>query len=280
MPKILRAITTNAGVVAYYRRRLDAEIKAMHKACMRYVFAAYTAERFPELAQDAASFRRDVFAEFKAAMAQWLKRWNWLASWLAPRAVGKVNGTTTQSMAEAFKAAGYTVKFDKTRFLTDAAQAAIRDNVELITSIPEQYLARIEQIVLEGVSRGNDLAYMTEEIRHTYEVAAMHEASQEARDALRKAQRRAKWIARDQLDKACQAIQRERDKQLGITEGIWVHLPGQFTSRKTHIAMDGKRFKLDGPDAGLFDSDLGRNVVPGEAILCRCTYRRILPDLG
>ena len=70
------------------------------------------------------------------------------------------------------------------------------------------------------------------------------------------------------------ALKREVREELGITEGIWVHVPGRYTSRKTHMAMNGKRFKLS---EGLYDSDVGKKVVPGECPFCRCVYRSVLP---
>ena len=66
------------------------------------------------------------------------------------------------------------------------------------------------------MSMGKDLGYVTESLGDRYAIT----------------RRRAAFIARDQMDKASMAIQRARDEKLGIEEGIWVHLPGQKTSRK------------------------------------------------
>lgn len=85
---------------------------------------------------------------------------------------------------------------------------------------------------------------------------------------------RAARVALDQSVKVSQAIQRENAKALGITEAIWVHVPGQYSSRPTHIAMNGKRFELS---AGLWDEDVGMMVVPGQLPYCRCSLRTVLP---
>lgn len=262
MPKLLRAIRPNAGVQAYYRRRLLKELEAMQRSIAYWLEAAYKA-RESEIVED-ASPTNSILARFKALQRRWLRRWNWLASWLSERVINRTESTTTVSMTEAFKAAGFTVKLDKGRYLNNVTQALIAENVNLIKSIPRQYLTEVEGIVTRGISMGKDLSYITEELDRRYAIT----------------RRRAAFIARDQLDKATQSINRAHDERLGITEGIWVHLPGQKTSRKTHEAMDGKRFRLRGPDAGLYDSDVKRRVLTGELPGCRCVYRAVLPELG
>ena len=211
-----------------------------------------------------ASPTMSLLERFREVSRRWLKRWNRLAGWLAERAVGKAKDTTDVSLKDAFKAAGFTVKFQPSRELNTVSRALIAENVNLIKNkMVRPYLADVEGIVLRGVSMGRNLKYIREELDKRYDITT----------------KRANLIARDQLDKATQAIQRTRDKEIGITEGIWVHMPGQKTSRETHIAMNGKQFKLEGDDKGLYDSDVGRNVLPAECPACRCVYRAILPDL-
>lgn len=260
MPKLLRAIQPNAGIRAYYRRRLRREIEAMQRSVAYWLEAAYR-ERESEIVGD-ASPTNSILSRFKSLQRRWLRRWNWLASWLPERVIDRTESTTTVSMAEAFKAAGFTVKMDNTRVMNAVRQGLIAENVALIKSIPQQYLSDVEGIVTRGITMGKDLHYVTTELRDRYD----------------KTQRRAAFIARDQMDKASMSIQKARDEQLGITEGIWVHLPGQKTSRATHTAMNGKRFPLNGPNAGLYDSAVKKNVMPAELPGCRCVYRRVLPD--
>lgn len=262
MPKILRAIHPNAGVRAWYRKRIFKELEQMQRSIAYWLEAAYR-RREDEIVGD-ASPARDLMAVFRSNMRRWMRRWDALADWLGRRVVEKVDASATIAMKEAFKAAGFTVKFDGSRRLNSVTQALIAENVSLIKSIPQQYLTDVEGIITRGVSMGRDLSYVTEELKKRYDIT----------------RRRAAFIARDQMDKATQAVQRARDEDLGITEAVWVHLPGQKSSRETHIAMHGKRFKLSGPDAGLYDSAMGYNVLPAELPNCRCVYRRILPEFG
>jgi len=262
MAKISRAIKTNAGITAYYRKRLLKELDEMQRSVAYWLEAAYK-RRESEIVGD-ASPARDLLAVFKSDMARWLKRWNWLSNWLARRVIDRIDTATIVAMRESFKAAGFSVKFDRSRLLNSVTEAYVSWNVGLIRKIGRQYLEDVRGIVMEGVGMGRDLHYITEQLHSRYEIT----------------RKRAAFIARDQTDKASQAIQRTHDEKIGITEGIWVHLPGMKTSRETHIAMNGKRFILSGADAGLYDSDVGRKVLPAELPGCRCTYRRVLPEFG
>ncbi|WP_304679743.1 hypothetical protein [uncultured Desulfovibrio sp.] len=54
-------------------------------------------------------------------------------------------------------------------------------------------------------------------------------------------------------------------------------MPGKYTSRATHRAMHGKPFLLS---EGLYDSAVGRKVLPGELVACQCEYRAFVPEFG
>ena len=72
-----------------------------------------------------------------------------------------------------------------------------------------------------------------------------------------------------------QAIQRLNMIDLGFTEATWIHVPGEFTSRETHIKFNQEKFDLN---VGLYDEDVHRNVFPGELWWCRCVMRGIIPS--
>ena len=251
-PQTIRSVSANAGVIAWYKRRLRKELAEMHHSVCYWLEAVYKA-RESEIVGD-ASPTVSLLERFREVSRRWLRRWNLLAGWLAKSAIGKAKSTTDVSLKNAFRAAGFTVKFQASRELNTVSRALIAENVNLIKKIPQQYLSDVEGIVLRGVSMGRNLKYIREELDKRYDITT----------------KRANLIARDQLDKATQAIQRTRDKEIGITEGIWVHMPGQKTSRETHIAMNGKQFKLEGDDKGLFDPDprVARKVLPGELVAC------------
>lgn len=72
-----------------------------------------------------------------------------------------------------------------------------------------------------------------------------------------------------------QAIQRLNMIDLGFERATWIHVPGEFTSRETHIKFNNEVFDLN---VGLYDEDVHRNVFPGELWWCRCVMRGIIPS--
>lgn len=87
---------------------------------------------------------------------------------------------------------------------------------------------------------------------------------------------RAKRVALDQSIKVSQGIQRGNAEALGITHAVWVHVPGRYSSRQTHIEMDGQRFDLS---QGLYDRDVGACTTPGMLPFCRCVFRLDITDI-
>lgn len=71
-----------------------------------------------------------------------------------------------------------------------------------------------------------------------------------------------------------QAIQRQNMLDLGFKSAKWIHVPGEFTSRKTHKNFNGQTFDLT---EGLFDTEVQRNVFPCELWYCRCVMKGIIP---
>jgi len=143
------------------------------------------------------------------------------------------------------------VKYDqKTTNLLNAKRALISENVNLITNIPEDFgVDKITQIILNGMQRGKDYKYVSEELVKSGKFA----------------KKRAERIARDQLFKATGVLNRERQLQLGITKNIWKHSHGDKVPRQSHLAADGKEYDIT---KGCYID--GEYIIPGEKINCTC----------
>lgn len=133
----------------------------------------------------------------------------------------------------------------------------IASNVALIKTIPERYFGEVEWLVQESVRRGRDLKALSDELEGRYNLT----------------RRRAAMIARDQNDKATEALHRARMLEMGITKAVWMHTSAGKTYRKSHIAMNGKEFDLR---EGLYDPEVKRKIFPGELINCKCTCRPVI----
>lgn len=242
-PTDLRAIHPNAGIEAWYRRKMDAEIKAMQDSITYWLTANY---RKTGLAQDdsPAVVMREAM---KKLTKHWHKVFDNLATGMAKRLAEKVMGHSDRMLDADLKGAGFAVPFKMTKPMNDAFQATVGENVNLIKSIASEHLSDVEGIVMRSVARGRDLGAMAKDLQHRFGVT----------------KRRAALIARDQNNKATSVMQAARQKDIGITEGIWKHSHAGKQPRPSHLKADGKKFDLS---KGMYLD--GEWVMPGQAINC------------
>ena len=263
MAKLLRTMRPNKGLQAEYSRKLRSLVRDMCRSTEYWLCAAYR-KRENRIVQDADPTQVPAkFLNWAVRRLQkfWLRKFSETAEKMARWFVGK-NVTLSDSLYRgALKAAGLTVRMKPSRVKNDIVSALIAENVSLIKSIPSQFFQEVEGLIQRSVIAGRDVAGLKEDLQHRFDVT----------------ENRAKLIARDQNNKAFQAIKRVEAQNLGITEAIWVHVPGTKSSRQTHMRFNGKRFKLS---EGLYDSDVHRNVLPGELVACNCTQRLIIPEFG
>ena len=150
----------------------------------------------------------------------------------------------------------------------------VRENAQLIRSIPEQALDRVEGLTNRAVRSGRSVTDVAKDIRKEFGVT----------------RRRARVIARDQIASLNANITRERQREVGIEEYEWAtaddeRVRGDPSGRypdamPRHDVMNGKICRWDDPtvyrergsDKWLQRSSLGGpSAHPGEPILCRCT---------
>ncbi|TAL90941.1 MAG: phage head morphogenesis protein [Candidimonas sp.] len=226
----------------------------MHKSLVFWLKASYRANS-PEMAQDASPAM-----ELRKAMRKMARRWQHrfdqaapeLADYFATNAVDRADG----ALKSILKRSGFSVEFKMTAEANDVMQATIGEQVGLIKSIASEHLTQVEGLVMRSVSAGRDLHSLAESLEKSYGVT----------------KRRAALIARDQNNKATASINRVRQEALGIDEAEWMHSRGGAHPRPSHVAANGKRYKVK--EGMLID---GEYIRPGEKINCRCISRSIIP---
>ena len=256
---VLRAARPNVGLQYAYRRRLDDLVRAMNDSVTYWLRAAFKSDP-PKMAADALP-AKELQAAMRRLGGQWERNFDEaapkLAEWFG-RAASKRSDAALRAI---LKKGGISVEFRQTAASRDILQATINANVSLIKSIPEQYLTQVEGMVMRSVQTGRDLGQLTKEIEEQYGVT----------------RRRAAFIARDQNNKCTSAVQKARQLELGLDEGIWMHSGGGKHPRPKHVAADGTRFKLS---KGMKIGDKGQWVMPGEEPNCRCVWRAVVPGFG
>lgn len=261
-PRRLRALHPNVGIQATYKRKIEELIRAMNADVQATIAAAFTRNE-PKMT---VALAQDVMptATLEMAMAalkhRWLGEFDRTAPRLAAYFATAVQERTDASLRRILDAGGFSVRFRMTPAAQDILQSTIAANVALIKSIPEQYLTQVEGMVMRSVQTGRDLAQLTDDIQGQFGVT----------------RRRAALIARDQNNKATSAINRERQLEVGITKGIWMHSHGGKEPRPKHVAAHGTEFDVR---QGLPVGDKGDWVMPGEEINCKCVWKPVIPGL-
>lgn len=187
-------------------------------------------------------------------------KWSRIFAQKAPRiadnVISDVDKNVKTQLKEALKKAPeplykeLTVNFSKeSKAALLQKDALIRDNVNLITNIPDEMQKNIHRIVMEGMSRGRDLSYVEQELQKTTSFS----------------ERRIKLVARDQLTKATGVIAVQRQSNLGIKFNKWRHSHGDKVPRQSHLAADGKIYPIN--EGCPID---GEKIYPGEKINCTC----------
>ncbi len=255
---VLKPVLPSAAIRSWYRVRLRRLIREMARSMLLHIRSAYR-EHDPQIGF--ASDESPVLA-LERAMKKWGTRW---VEKLDTASVDIAKAFATMSrkdfdmrFARELRRAGFTVKFQASRGMTEAYRAVIHENVNLIKSIPQQFLKDVQTSVWQAVMKGGDMNELSRSIKHNYGVSW----------------RRASFIAEDQCAKARALMENVRRQEIGVTEAIWRHSGAGKVPRPTHVAMSGKRFELA---KGMYDSAVQKFVIPGELPRCRCTSSPVIP---
>lgn len=260
-------IPASVGIQNEYARSIRRLIKQMEKAALKFVLEKYKLFRESEMVTNDAPVDFDnrrlqqLIDAIKARFGRYISEWEAEEmDAIASKFIGKIDKQTKAGLIANLKKAGIVIDFHISALHQPLLEEMVASNVNLIKSIAPKYFDKLTNVVIDSALKGRDMASIFKHIKDLNTVT----------------ERRAKLIAIDQTNKATQALNVMQTKDIGIKKGIWIHIPGEKSSRKTHIAMNGKTFDLD---EGLYDEDVGRNVLPGELPYCRCDFRPDITEL-
>ncbi len=242
--RALRPVRPSHKSEAQYRAKLLSLVAVLQKQAI--------AELGPVLKQLEPGYAHDddwgaklkgVFTRL-AAMSANVSTWAiGQANAVASMVLGDVDTRLTASIKQSLKV-DITGMLGREGSIRDAMGVAVKANIELITSIPEQYLEKVEQAVVEAMADGLRHEEIIDEIER---IGGVTES-------------RAKLIARDQIGKLNSDFNRIRQTDLGIDEYTW-STSGDERVRDEHADLDGKTFRWNDPPP---------EGHPGEPIQCRC----------
>lgn len=139
---------------------------------------------------------------------------------------------------------------------SEMLETAIERNVALIQSITEKNVDNLEASVLSALEAGSDFDIIVQEVQKQSQ----------------KGEAYAEFVARDQLNKAYSAVNKERQESSGFDKYRWQATTGDWDNvRDSHKEAHGERGK-PGKIYSWSDPPLvgGRTLHPGEDYQCRC----------
>ena len=295
-PKTARAVEANAGIQKAFAKKLAKLNAEFMKAVAADIFIHMADEG--ALAQDWSlsnpthpvdkrrlrslrsavlrafkrnpeAFKADVDTYVQKNIGRWVSEVTRSAEKLATWLARNVASDVTNAQQKAYEAAGispdvfkkkWTIPNVRQHISPTAAKRIpdiVKESTELITKMSVRNVSRLQDVIVDGLAHGQSV----DRVQRT--LAAMNGFDKD----------RAHRVAIDQTNKITQGILRANDEELGVTEGVWIHMPGQYTSRESHKAMHGKKFDLS---KGIYDPEVGRYVRPSSEPFCRCIYRPII----
>lgn len=238
----------NVGYEVWYRREMNRLIRRMNKDVISEIENLYN----DTFAKDAPL---SVAQQMKQLRAKWYKEFEKRGREAARRIATKVHNRTRKQIVDKLKETGINIQPQYTIKEKSVMAVMVLHNVKLIKSIPQKYLLSVQRIVTRAWFSGGDMQYIIDRIKKKID------------KSYKNAERRAYLIAKDQMNKITQQWARYDAMAYGATAGVWIHVPGEFTSRETHIHMNGQKFDLQ---TGLFDPDVNKNVLPADLPFCWC----------
>ena len=124
--KTLRPTRPNVGFAAWYRRKLESEIEAMHTSLVWWIGAQYRAGEF---AMDRLTPLDRLQREIKRLRGHWQQHFDNLGNRLARTFARKVLGYCDYNAKTAFKDTGMTVKMVMTPSMRQAYEGVIGEQV-------------------------------------------------------------------------------------------------------------------------------------------------------
>lgn len=115
-----------------------------------------------------------------------------------------------------------------TKALRAISEARVAESVRLIKDLPEEYLARLERLIYEGLDRGVPYSELAGDLEAELDIA----------------KNRARKIAVDQINRTYSAVTRDRYNEIGVKHAIWVTA---LDDRVCPICLplDGRRFTVE-----------------------------------
>ena len=249
-----KPLANPAGVADRYAKALKKLTDKMVKEVEREITRLYKSPEAKAYFTTDASIASQARILVNALTAKFDDMFGRAAQIIASRMVNESDKASKTALSSSMKdLSGMTINTNiNSADLRETIKASIAANVQLIKSIPSEYLTKVGGAVMRSVTSGQGMAELMPQIKKYGDMT----------------DRRAKNIALDQSRKAYNSINADRMKKVGIGKFKWVHSGGGLHPRKDHQEMSGNIYSFD--DLPVIDQRTGERGLPGQAPNCGC----------
>lgn len=258
--------TTQSRYVSDMQKLMDSVIAETEKA-VGDLFKSETSKEF--FAQD-ASMASQARMKMNKLVSQVMKSVSLKAKLMADRMVTSVDKDSKRTLHHSLKelSGGLSIKTNIAGGdIGEAFTASVNANVDLIKTIPGNYLEQVKGSVNRAIQNGGGL----DDIMPTINKFLTAEA--------KKVKNKAKNTALDQTRKAYNSLNAARMTKVGVKKFEWVASGGGQSPRPHHHAsfpngLNGGIYSLD--ELPVIDPKTGERGLPGTAINCKCVMRPVI----
>lgn len=249
--KVLKPVKPSASDIVTYRKQLYAILDYYYEQVQTKIYPLL--KTIPVKGVLDAN-KQDVLAELMTIQLT-VNQLDYQAYSIALKTINTVAAHNAEKMKASFNAA---FGVDLPGIINNEGLQPIIDrmtteNVNLIKSIPKQYLGRVEKSIKAGILNNEQAEDLTKTLSNDYDIS----------------QRRAKFIARDQISKINAAISQKRQQNLGIEKYVWSTSMDDRV-RETHQEAEGNIYSYDSPP------EVTDYNNPGEDYGCRCVASPVI----
>src|SRR5208337_782773 len=221
-------LSYNASQQAKYKAALERLVRQMVEQTERQItklFESETATNFYDVDMTVAmddNLASQARILTNALSRKFEKLFGRSAPNISERMVKGAAAASKSSLHSSFKklSGGLSIKTDLiTPGLKTILKASVSENVELISSIAEEYLSSVKKSVMRSITTGGGLRTLIPALEKYKGIT----------------ERKAKNIALDQTRKVYNSINSQRMQQAGVKRFEWVHSGGGQKPRKEHI---------------------------------------------
>ncbi len=256
-----KGLKPSASLSIRYDAKLQKQIARMTEETEKAIAQLFKSETATEYFAEDASIASQARILMNSLSNKFDEIFGWVAKPYSESFIGDVTANASATLHESLRelsgglSLNTTVLNDDTR---EIVTASIAENVQIIKTIPQQYLTGVQGAVMRSITTGNGMADLVPFLKKHKQIT----------------ERRARFIALDQTRKSYGSISRAKMQAVGVKQFEWVHSSASVEPRRKHLELSGGIYNFDEPP--IIDPVTGERGFPAQLINCKCFAKPII----